>query len=101
MAKNFIEAKTEIDDLIFKKKELLTKIANSAASAIVDRVNGGKTNSLTKDIDNLLEGLSDAEKYEVMKSACIAIAKHRGFNGKSSNNSSTSDSRSPLFGRFS
>ena len=69
MGKSFVEASTEIDDLVLQKDQILTKIANTVASAIADRANNNKLNGLSKDVDNLLKDLSDAEKYQAEKKA--------------------------------
>jgi len=100
MAKSFIEASTEIDDLVSKRNDLLVKISNTVASAIVGRVGDNKLNNLPNDVNNLLKDLSDAEKYQVMLHASITIAKHRAGNGSSRPEKSSSNSRSSLYDRF-
>ncbi len=98
MGKSFVEASTEIDDLVLQKDQILTKIANTVASAIADRANNNKLNGISKDVDNLLKDLSDAEKYQVMMFASIALAKHRAHGGNKAE--ARSASRDNLFDRF-
>lgn len=97
MGKSFVEASTEIDELLNKKDELLSKIGNIVALAIVDRTNSNKLNSLQKDVDNLLKDMNDHEKYLVMLYATTAIAKNNANGGNMVHKSS---SRSDLFNRF-
>ena len=98
MGKNFVEASTEIDDLVSQREQILIKIANSVASVIVDRANNNKLNGTARDVDNLLKDLSDSEKYRVMLHASISIAKHRANGGNKAENRSSS--RDTLFDRF-
>jgi len=103
MGKTFVEASTEIDDLISKKNEILIKIGNSVAAAIVDRANNNKINllsGLSKDVNNLLKDLSDHERYIVMLHAACTIAKSKSAGGNKASNTQSS-SRENLFSRFS
>jgi Holliday junction resolvase RusA-like endonuclease len=97
MGKNFVEASTEIDELVSQREQILVKIANNVASAIVDRANNNKLNGTARDVDNLLKDLSDSEKYRVMLQTSISIAKHRANGGNKAENRS---SRDTLFDRF-
>ena len=96
MGKNFVEAQTEIDDLVSQKNEIMVKISNNVAAAVLDRARGGNLKGIGRDIDNLLKDLSDEEKYRVMVSATVAIAKNRA----ASSSSNSSSGRDSLFSRF-
>lgn len=99
MGKSFVEASTEIDDLVTKRNETLTKIGNIVALAITDRANNNKVNGLQKDVDGLLKGLSDHEKYLVMLQASVLVAKNKAAGGNKAQHQSSS--RDSLFSRFS
>lgn len=103
MAKNFMEAGTEIDALINQKRDINKKIGINVAAAIISRVNSGKdTSSLARDIDNLLGNLSNDEKYQVMVLAAVEVAKVNAnrSSGGNNHNRSRSSERSSLFDRF-
>lgn len=97
MGKNFMEAGTEIGDLVQQRNDILRKIANNVAAAILDRMKSGKTGSLRRDVDNLLNDLSDKEKYEVMVQVAVIMAKSGSSNKQSDKSERRSD---PLFNRF-
>ena len=97
MGKNFMEAGTEIGDLVQQRNDILRKIANNVAAAILDRMKSGKTGSLRRDVDNLLNDLSDKEKYEVMVQVAVIMAKSGSSNKQSDKSERHSD---PLFNRF-
>ena len=103
MAKNFVEARTEIDNIINARRDTIKKIGSIVAAAITSRVNSGKdTSTLTRDIDNILADLPDNEKYQVMVLAAVEVAKvnaNRSSGGNNQNRSKSSE-RSSLFDRF-
>lgn len=93
MAKNFMEASTEISSYISKMDQCLNKIANILAEACVTRGKEGKTTSLEKDIDNAIKGLSYDDQAIVLKKLAVLLTNQcvGGSSNKSSNTSSSSN----------
>lgn len=65
MAKNFTEASTYVDDLITKKDDILSKISNETAEAIICRMRDGKPN-VEADVKNLISDLPVEDQNVVL-----------------------------------
>lgn len=71
----FIEAKSVIDDVLVKRQSEIDQVAKIITQTMVARANKeSNKNIVKKEIDNLLDGFSDAEKYEIMKSVFLMMA---------------------------
>jgi len=70
MAKSFIELKSSLDDIREEKDAAIKK----AAKEIARHLSGsGNPNEKSQTIDKLLNGFSDADKYQIMKYAFITM----------------------------
>lgn len=72
--KNFMEAGTEIEGYIEKMDQCLVKISNILAEACITRVKNGKTGSLEKDINNLIESLPAEDQVVILRKLSVILA---------------------------
>lgn len=87
---NFTTARSEIENLVSKKEQIIVKAAGIVAEAVKDRMKSGKLDTrTTSDIKRLLEGFSKEDVAEIMLQAMVIFA---GMNAGSSNNSRRSSS---------
>lgn len=87
---NFTTARSEIENLVSKKEQIIVKAAGIVAEAVKDRMKSGKLDTRTSsDIKRLLEGFSKEDVAEIMLQAMVIFA---GMNAGSSNNSRRSSS---------
>lgn len=87
---NFTTARSEIENLVSKKEQIIVKAAGIVAEAVKDRMKSGKLDTrTTSDIKRLLEGFSKEDIAEIMLQAMVIFA---GMNAGSSNNSRRSSS---------
>ena len=73
--KNFMEARTEIEGYISKLDDVKRKIAGIVVEACETRAKSGKTANMNKDMDNLLSGLTEDDKNDILKEAIILMTK--------------------------
>ena len=74
MGNKFLSAKSEMDELLETKKQVLTKAGNIVARVFIDmNVRGiSDTKIITENIDKLIDGFTYEEKIEILK---LAMAK--------------------------
>lgn len=88
---NFTTARSEIENLVSKKEQIIVKAAGIVAEAVKDRMKSGKLDTRTSDdIKRLLEGgFSKEDVVSILLQAMVIFA---GMNAGSSNNSRRSSS---------
>lgn len=89
--KNFMEAGTEIEGIIDKKDQCLSKIANVLAEACVTRAKNKKFGNIEKDIDNLINSLPLEDQVVVLRRLSVNLA-HQISGGSPNRNSNNSGS---------
>ena len=74
MSNKFLAARSNIEDLLEQKKEIIRKSADLVAAVMMEENNKGETNinGIKTDIQKLLKGFSEEEKVQILE---IAIAK--------------------------
>lgn len=86
---NFMSANTEIEGVIEKRNQCLTKIANIVAQSCVERGRAGKVNkNMSNDIINLLKDLSKDEQVIVLSEA-LSVVSNQLADGSSNNRRSS------------
>jgi oligoribonuclease (3'-5' exoribonuclease) len=96
MPTNFMQAGTEIDGLVSKLDDIVTKAANEVAEACIDRARAGKAgNSLETDVANLVKDFPIELQNKIYLKTIMVITKNIGGsrnphqrpnNGRSNNN---------------
>lgn len=87
---NFTTARSEIENLVSKKEQIIVKAAGIVAEAVKDRMKSGKLDTRTSDdIKRLLGDFSKDDVAEIILQAMVIFA---GMNAGSSNNSRRSSS---------
>lgn len=74
MSNKFLAARSNIDDLLDQKKEIIRKSADLVAAVMIEENNKGETNinGIKTDVQKLLKGFSEEEKVQILE---IAMAK--------------------------
>jgi hypothetical protein len=74
MSNKFLAARSNIEDLLEQKKEIIRKSADLVAAVMMEENNKGETNinGIKTDIQKLLKGFSEEEKVQILE---IAMAK--------------------------
>lgn len=74
MSNKFLAARSNIEDLLEQKKEIIRKSADLVAAVMMEENNKGETNinGIKTDIQKLLKGFSEEEKVQVLE---IVMAK--------------------------
>lgn len=74
MSNKFLAARSNIEDLLEQKKEIIRKSADLVAAVMIEENNKGETNinGIKTDIQKLLKGFSEEEKVQILE---IAMAK--------------------------
>lgn len=84
--KDYVNAKTEVDDVIDKISQCENKIANIVADMVVTAASKGNVSSVSKNIDNLISELPSELQVNILKSAMItAIDSMSSGAGRSKN----------------
>lgn len=89
--KNFMEAGTEIEAMIEKKEQVLTKIANILAEACVTRAKNKKFGNIEVDINNTIKTLPAEDQVVVLRKLSVALT-HQISGGKKSDDSRNNSS---------
>ena len=103
MGTNFVEAQSVVGDLLSKQENIKKKIAETIAEACAERGQRGQANqTLVKDVNNILAGVSPDEKVIILEWALMYLVKLGTFSGKSSGKgrSSSDDDYGDLFSRW-
>lgn len=74
MSNKFLAARSNIEDLLDQKKEIIQKSADLVAAVMIEENNKGETNinGIKTDVQKLLKGFSEEEKVQILE---IAMAK--------------------------
>lgn len=74
MSNKFLAARSNIEDLLEQKKEIIRKSADLVAAVMMEENNKGETNinGIKTDVQKLLKGFSEEEKVQILE---IALAK--------------------------
>lgn len=74
MSNKFLAARSNIEDLLEQKKEIIRKSADLVAAVMIEENNKGETNinDIKTDVQKLLKGFSEEEKVQILE---IAMAK--------------------------
>lgn len=74
MSNKFLAARSNIEDLLDQKKEIIRKSADLVAAVMIEENNKGETNinGIKADVQKLLKGFSEEEKVQILE---IAMAK--------------------------
>lgn len=74
MSNKFLAARSNIEDLLEQKKEIIRKSADLVAAVMIEENNKGETNinGIKADVQKLLKGFSEEEKVQILE---IAMAK--------------------------
>lgn len=74
MSNKFLAARSNIEDLLDQKKEIIRKSADLVAAVMIEENNKGETNinGIKTDVQKLLKGFSEEEKVQILE---IAMAK--------------------------
>jgi hypothetical protein len=74
MSNKFLAARSNIEDLLEQKKEIIRKSADLVAAVMIEENNKGETNinGIKTDVQKLLKGFSEEEKVQILE---IAMAK--------------------------
>lgn len=74
MSNKFLAARSNIEDLLEQKKEIIRKSADLVAAVMMEENNKGETNinGIKTDVQKLLKGFSEEEKVQILE---IAMAK--------------------------
>lgn len=74
MSNKFLAARSNIEDLLDQKKEIIRKSADLVAAVMIEENNKGETNTngIKTDVQKLLKGFSEEEKVQILE---IAMAK--------------------------
>lgn len=74
MSNKFLAARSNIEDLLNQKKEIIRKSADLVAAVMIEENNKGETNinGIKTDVQKLLKGFSEEEKVQILE---IAMAK--------------------------
>lgn len=97
--KDYVTAKTEVEDVIDKISQCESKIANIVADMAVTSVSKGNNASLSKNIDNLISDLPEEMQIKVLKLAMI-VALDSVSSGSGRNKTSDSKPRSNMNDMF-
>ena len=85
---NFMEAGTEIQGLLDKKKQILIKVSNEIATACVTRARSNSVNeNIVKDVFNLIEDFPLEDQRDILLMVSYKSASQISGTNKSSNNS--------------
>ena len=74
MSNKFLAARSNIEDLLEQKKEIIRKSADLVAAVMIEENNKGEANinGIKADVQKLLKGFSEEEKVQILE---IAMAK--------------------------
>lgn len=74
MSNKFLAARSNIEDLLEQKKEIIRKSADLVAAVMIEENNKGETNinGIKADVQKLLKGFSEEEKVQILE---ISMAK--------------------------
>lgn len=74
MSNKFLAARSNIEDLLEQKKEIIRKSADLVAAVMIEENNKGETNinGIKTDVQKLLKGFSEEEKVQILE---IAMSK--------------------------
>ena len=79
MAKNFMEASTEIEEYIDKRGKCLTNIGTIIVEAVSARVSNGKSlNTMRDDIMKLISSLPKEDQVEILSDVIVKLSKTIG-----------------------
>lgn len=90
----FMNGRSEIEDLIYKRAQFDDKIANVLLSVIIDK----NAPIAEKDLNSILSGLSIEEKNQVLVKVISLITMKCTLSTKSSHKSSSSGKMTDIFG---
>ena len=96
MAKNFTEASAVVEDLIDKKDNILSKIANEISEAVIGRMRDGKTN-IENDIQNLIKKLPVEDQRTVLLYVVSNMAKGLNISSRGEQRNNGSGKRNDIF----
>ena len=71
MSNKFLAARSNIEDLLEQKKEIIRKSADLVAAVMIEENNKGETNinGIKTDVQKLLKGFSEEEKVQILEIA--------------------------------
>ena len=96
MAKNFMEAGTEIEEYIDKRNKCLTNIGTIIVEAVSARIANNKpTNNMKDDIMKLISSLPKEDQVEILSYVVVKLSRTLGGGSQSRDKKS---SPSSLFG---
>ena len=75
MSNKFLAARSNIEDLLEQKKEIIRKSADLVAAVMIEENNKGETNinGIKADVQKLLKGFSEEEKVQILEIAMTKL----------------------------
>lgn len=89
MAKNFMEAGTEIEEQLEKRDKCLSNVSTIIVEAIIARIQSGKAGaSIKSDVQNLIKGLPLEDQIAILSEALSKLASNVSGGGSKEKTSS-------------
>lgn len=90
MAKNFMEAGTEIEEQLEKRDKCLSNVSTIIVEAIIARIQSGKAGAgIKSDVQNLIKGLPLEDQIAILSEALSKLASNVSGGGSKEKTSSS------------